>query len=326
MNQDPAIVSEDVHETEFSQKLKLAAGHDATVMKSMPEVTKSVITDRTLKRTSSSPTHTEHPNREAFFRLLFSSDDQDRKFAMEQMDHYGLQKDAYYSVVAVEISKDASGIQSEIEMNQTLSKISYLVDLTRQSLERIQGIFPQNNSVNILLIWSDTKNYSQRVRMVAESIDRLLERMCRTVDYRIGIGQAYYGIEEARNSLNDAEKSAVAARTYMNVKIAEFEKLGAYRILSQDSMKGELLGFYNSVLKPLVDYDQKTNGELVKSLQMYFNANGNLKKMSEMMYTHYNTSIYRLNRIREITGRNLKSEIDRYDLNTALKIMHILGL
>jgi purine catabolism regulator len=48
--------------------------------------------------------------------------------------------------------------------------------------------------------------------------------------------------------------------------------------------------------------------------------------MSELLFTHYNTVLYRMNRIQEITGKNLENEGDRYGLQTALKIMKILEL
>ncbi len=51
----------------------------------------------------------------------------------------------------------------------------------------------------------------------------------------------------------------------------------------------ELEDFYNTTLKPLSDYDEKKSTELVKTLEAYFEYNGNLTRMSEQLYTHYNT-------------------------------------
>ncbi len=48
--------------------------------------------------------------------------------------------------------------------------------------------------------------------------------------------------------------------------------------------------------------------------------------MSEKLFTHYNTVLYRINRIQEITGKSLDDEGERYGLQTALKIMRILDL
>lgn len=86
----------------------------------------------------------------------------------------------------------------------------------------------------------------------------------------------------------------------------------------------ELEDFYKTTLKPLVDYDEKRSTELVKTLEAYFTCNGNLTKMSENLYTHYNTVLYRINRIKEITGLNLDDPNDRLNLEIALKIRELL--
>ena len=46
--------------------------------------------------------------------------------------------------------------------------------------------------------------------------------------------------------------------------------------------------------------------------------------MSDALYTHYNTILYRINRINEITGMNLDDPNDRLNLEIALKIKELL--
>jgi transcriptional regulator, CdaR family len=46
--------------------------------------------------------------------------------------------------------------------------------------------------------------------------------------------------------------------------------------------------------------------------------------MSETLYTHYNTILYRINRIQEITGANLNDSNDRLNLEIALKIRQMI--
>ncbi|WDU82417.1 helix-turn-helix domain-containing protein [Caloramator sp. Dgby_cultured_2] len=46
--------------------------------------------------------------------------------------------------------------------------------------------------------------------------------------------------------------------------------------------------------------------------------------MSEVLYTHYNTILYRLQRIKEITGLDVEKENDRLCLHLALKIRDVI--
>ena len=96
------------------------------------------------------------------------------------------------------------------------------------------------------------------------------------------------------------------------------------KIFCQEHLGEELLKFYKEVLEDLVEYDKNKNTELVRTLQIYFETNGNLKRMSETMYTHYNTILYRIQRIKEITGLSVDNSEERYNLETALKIMNII--
>lgn len=100
-----------------------------------------------------------------------------------------------------------------------------------------------------------------------------------TLSFRIGIGRVYKGLENTYKSLRDAEKAVEASVNFVEDKIINFEELGIYKIFCQDHLKEELISFfYEATLKPLVLYDRKRDTELVKSLMIYFETNGNLKK------------------------------------------------
>ena len=94
--------------------------------------------------------------------------------------------------------------------------------------------------------------------------------------------------------------------------------------MCQENLREEIEKFYKMNLEPLVEYDAKKSTELVKTLEAYFEHNGNLKKMSDALFTHYNTILYRLTRIKEITGINFENAKDRLNLEIALKIKMLL--
>lgn len=268
----------------------------------------------------------ENKYKAEFFEDLISLDERRKEKAIERANYYRLRKDAWYSVLTIHLNEAPASLSTAEELNQTLGRMIYLIDMSCKTEDRIYLISNKGNNVNILFMWDDVQNYDREIRQVADGIDRLLEQKIGSLDFRIGIGRACKGIESVWHSLRDAEKAVEAARAYMDERIVEFEKLGIYKIFCQDHLKDELQSFYNSTLKDLVDYDRKRDTELVKTLQVYFDTNGNLKRMSEILFTHYNTILYRINRIKEITSKNLESEHDRYGLQTALKIMNILGL
>lgn len=288
------------------------------------ESTANIIAMEFLKRISVQ--EVENKYKAEFFEDLISLDEKRKNKAIERANYYRFDKDGFFSIVTVRVSKSESSIQSDEEYNQTLIKAMYLVDLACREDGRTYLIANKGKKINIVIMWKTAEDHKKGALKLSNRIKEAIDLKVPQVSYRLGIGRVYKGIEFVNKSLKDAEKAVDSAKTYVDLQIIDFDSLGIYKIFCQDHLKDELLSFYKTTLEPLVLYDRKRDTELVKSLIVYFETNGNLKRMSETLFTHYNTVLYRINRIQEITGKNLEDEGDRYGLQTALKIMKILDL
>lgn len=289
------------------------------------ETTSSIIALEFLKRISVQ--EVENKYKAEFFEDLISFDEKRRMKAIERANYYRFDKEAFYSVFTIRLSRSDSSINNnEEEYNQVITKAMYMVDLVCKEESRTYIIASKGKKINVLFMWKNIEDHRKLATRISNSIKEALDQKVTQIQYRVGIGRVYKGIDQVNKSLKDAEKAVEASKTYVNQQVIDFETLGIYKIFCQDHLKEELHSFYKATLEPLVVYDRKRDTELVKSLIIYFETNGNLKKMSEMLFTHYNTVLYRINRIQEITGKDLENEGDRYGLQTALKIMKILDL
>lgn len=81
---------------------------------------------------------------------------------------------------------------------------------------------------------------------------------------------------------------------------------------------------YENTISPLCEYDKARNTEFIATLKAYFEHSGNIRKMAESLYTHYNTVLYRLERIKEISNIDLKSPESRLNAEIGIKIMKII--
>ena len=79
-----------------------------------------------------------------------------------------------------------------------------------------------------------------------------------------------------------------------------YPDLSVYRLLLQLEHHPELTSFKTKVLGPLLAYEGA--GELLHTLEVYFDNNGNLSQAAEALFIHRNTLTYRLDRITEISG------------------------
>jgi sugar diacid utilization regulator len=76
-------------------------------------------------------------------------------------------------------------------------------------------------------------------------------------------------------------------------------------------------------LRPLEKYDRTRRAELVQTLRAYLSAGTNLTQTARLLTVHPNTVVYRLRRIRELTGRDPHSMDDLQILFLALKLSEL---
>ena len=107
-----------------------------------------------------------------------------------------------------------------------------------------------------------------------------------------------------------------------------FEETGAYRLLLPAMAEDprELQGFYDETVAKLAAYDEQYETELVRTLETFLDADGNVAKTSEKLFTHRHTIRYRLERVKELTDLDVSSTDGRERLSLGLKAMRVLGI
>jgi len=79
----------------------------------------------------------------------------------------------------------------------------------------------------------------------------------------------------------------------------------------------------DSTLRPLLDYDTGKQAELVSTLRAYMDSGFNLTRSAEVLQVHPNTVVYRLRRIRELSGRDPQDPDDLLLLYLGLKLCEL---
>lgn len=265
----------------------------------------------------------ENKYKAEFFEDLISFDKKRIQKAIERSGHYGFYKDAYYLVIQIDVLNDIETIDKEY-LAQVINKSIYLINLICKDKKRAFLISNKGSSINILIMYENDLKIKKRTMTLVKNINQVLKSKISNLHNVIGVGRSYKGLDSVYKSLDDAVKSVEAYGNYSNDEIIFFEDLGIYKIFCHEELRDELVGFYNVNLKNLVAYDLKRDANLVKTLNMYFEKNGNLKKMSEALFTHYNTILYRMKRIQEICEIDINNRRERYDIETALEIHKII--
>jgi PucR family transcriptional regulator, purine catabolism regulatory protein len=164
-------------------------------------------------------------------------------------------------------------------------------------------------------------------RRVAAAILRELEA---------GLPEFTVVVARSRHAGDPADLHRAGAEALLAANVAEarglaelsFEETGAYRLLlpAMSEDPGELQGFYDETVAPLVAYDEQYETELVRTLETFLDADGNVAGASERLFTHRHTVRYRLERVKELTALDVSSTDGRERLSLGLKAMRVLGI
>jgi purine catabolism regulator len=161
----------------------------------------------------------------------------------------------------------------------------------------------------------------------AAALKRLAERLGRDLSdaarhYRLyaGISRVHSGIDSFRTAFHEARRALELGRALAPDRlITYFGDLGVYRVLFAVRETGEMQAFYDDMLGRLARYDREKKTELIPTLDAFLCAN-NATEVAARLSLHRNSLLYRLRRIREITGLDLDDAETRLALHLALRI------
>jgi len=202
--------------------------------------------------------------------------------------------------------------------------------LRSERLRSIEGLFaaPIGNDLALVLpLGRGTVGDPQ----ASEGLEQLLGRLLTELRPILGDKELklYAGrVVDRYDGLHGSWSQAGRARQVAEVcglpgEVITYDRLGVYSLLYLIPSGEEREQFLLRFAAPLHQADRKGGGRLVETLEMFFRCNGNIKLTSEKLYAHYNTIVYRLEKIQAILGVSLDDPEDRLQLHLALKLGQI---
>lgn len=104
-----------------------------------------------------------------------------------------------------------------------------------------------------------------------------------------------------------------------------YAEIGVYQLLLPLVNNADALVFYQQHLGALLEYEREQHGELLQTLEAFFDCNGNLARTSATIHVHRNTLLYRLARISQICRVDLDNSETRLSLCLAIKLYRLIG-
>jgi purine catabolism regulator len=134
-----------------------------------------------------------------------------------------------------------------------------------------------------------------------------------------GAGSAHAGLAGLQRSRHEARQAlAVQKRLGVAAAVASFSELGVYQLLFAAERLPEFDAFHDETLGALVAYDREHKAGLIETLRAWFDANGSPKDAARRLGVHRNTVLYRLERVKTVTGYDLGDAETRFRLQLAI--------
>jgi hypothetical protein len=141
-------------------------------------------------------------------------------------------------------------------------------------------------------------------------------------EWWFGVGGPELGLEGIRRAYLEAKEALeIGLGLKLEGRIYRFDDLLVYHFLRTNLALVER--FVTQMLGPLIEYDQRRKGELIKTLEAYFSADGSVKLAGELLFAHPHTVSYRLKQIEKLTGWSLRDADDKLRLQLALRAHRI---
>lgn len=136
--------------------------------------------------------------------------------------------------------------------------------------------------------------------------------------WSFGMGGPSLGLEGIRRAYLEAKEALeIGLGLGIDEPVFRFDDLLLYHFLRAEP--GLIDRFVGQMLGPLLDYDERRKGELVRTLEAFFDADGSVKLAGEALFAHPHTVTYRLKQIEKLTGWSLRDPEDKLRLHLALR-------
>jgi DNA-binding PucR family transcriptional regulator len=136
--------------------------------------------------------------------------------------------------------------------------------------------------------------------------------------WKFGVGGPALGLDGIRKAYLEAREALeIGLALELGGHVFRFDDVLLYHFLRVDL--GLVDRFVTQMLGPLIEYDERRKGELLKTLSIYFKADGSVKLAGEMLFAHPHTVTYRLKQIQRLTGWSLRDPEDKLRMQLAVR-------
>ncbi|MDD3173349.1 MAG: PucR family transcriptional regulator ligand-binding domain-containing protein [Herbinix sp.] len=157
------------------------------------------------------------------------------------------------------------------------------------------------------------------------SLKKIIELLCYCDSIILGVSDIMHSITQIGQCYKRACFSLAAAELW-NRSFIIFDELGIFQLLFCNSDPDLLSTIYNRNLGILEQYDMEHDTDYINTLRLYLLSDCNLIKTASRLFTHRNTIVYRIGKIKELLGTELDNSSVKFELLMSFYIKEYLSI
>lgn len=162
-------------------------------------------------------------------------------------------------------------------------------------------------------------NFTEKA--LAQLLQKKIHKYHPDITIRIGIGENQQGIRGFTKSFQQALEAIQVSQydSERNKNIVHFRDLGILQLLIKPSEKERTTEFIEKTIGKLIRYDHDKGTDYLDTLAVILQKS-NLKETAKVLFLHYNTVIFRKQRIEKVLGISINEFETKLALATAIKL------
>ncbi|MEB3285302.1 MAG: helix-turn-helix domain-containing protein [Candidatus Sericytochromatia bacterium] len=265
-------------------------------------------------------TESEQKVKRDFFRDLLTANTAAMMETLRRRATYlGYALNTGHWVITVEFDEQPHNEVQPEEVSRLVSILNALLSF-RQAI-----VINQAQGATILYPVKEAQPSAEKVLQLTQAIQQKVRQTSAQWSVSVGVGRMNDALMDTPQSFKESLHALKIGRhTQGPGHVTFFSELGIYRMLLQFAQSQDPNEFFCEPLQRLIDYNQQTDKELVKTIAAFLECNGNLTETSTKLFIHRNTLKYRLERIRDITQIDLDDAENRLLLHLGLKMNQVV--
>jgi PucR family transcriptional regulator, purine catabolism regulatory protein len=156
----------------------------------------------------------------------------------------------------------------------------------------------------------------------------LARRLAPVLEERVswGVADGTWALGELADGLRRAERAMRVGRALQGPgTVGDAASLGPFLLLDSLARDDYACRMAAALLEPLERYDRERSRDLTDTLEVFLAENGNTTAAARRLFLNRHSLMYRLRKVEELTGRDLKRHEDRFLLELALRLRRVGG-